>query len=191
MFHLIGSMAALEEEQVAELAWGLKGTKYYFVWIVRAQEEAKLPNNFKEEISEKQGLVVSWCSQLEVLAHESVGCFVTHCGFNSTLEALSLGVPMVAMPQWTDQSTNAKYVEDVWEVGKRARPDEKGVVRREVVEMCIREVMEERKGKQMKENAIKWKALAKDAISEGGSSDKNIDEFVNKVAASSKSCTKL
>lgn len=185
-----GSLAALEEEQMIELAWGLKGTNYYFLWIVRAQEEDKLPNKFKEEISEK-GLVISWCAQLEVLAHESVGCFVTHCGFNSTLEALSLGVPMVAMPQWTDQRTNAKYVEDVWEVGKRARPDEKGVVRREVIQLCIRDVMEERKGKQMKKNAIKWRNLAKDAVSEGGSSDTNIDEFVSKLAASSKYYTKL
>uniref|UniRef100_A0A6N2MPJ9 Anthocyanidin 3-O-glucosyltransferase n=1 Tax=Salix viminalis TaxID=40686 RepID=A0A6N2MPJ9_SALVM len=65
------------------------------------------------------GLIIKWCPQLQVLAHISVGCFVTHCGWNSTLievyitEALSLGVPMVAMPQWTDQPTNAKYITDV------------------------------------------------------------------------------
>ncbi|KAK4381968.1 UDP-glycosyltransferase 74E2 [Sesamum angolense] len=75
--------------------------------------EAKLPRNFSEETSEK-GLIVSWCPQLEVLAHEAVACFITHCGWNSTLEGLSLGVPIVVMPQWTDQSTNAKFVTDVW-----------------------------------------------------------------------------
>ncbi|KAG5589098.1 hypothetical protein H5410_039612 [Solanum commersonii] len=54
----------------------------------------------------------------------SIGCFLTHCGWNSTLESISLGVPMVAIPQWTDQPTNAKLVKDVWEIGVRAKQDE-------------------------------------------------------------------
>lgn len=172
-----GSMAELGAEQMEELACGLKASNYYFLWVVRASEKAKLPENFIKETSEKS-LVISWCPQLEVLAHEATGCFVTHCGFNSVLEALSLGVAIVGMAQWTDQPTNAKFVEDVWKMGKRAQPDEKGVVRREIVELCIREVMEGEKGKEMKENAKKWKNLAREAIDEGGSSDRNIDEFV-------------
>ncbi|RCV12523.1 hypothetical protein SETIT_2G275800v2 [Setaria italica] len=71
---------------------------------------------------------------LEVLAHPSVGCFMTHCGWNSTVEALSAGVPMVAMPNWSDQTTNAKYIQDVWRVAVRVWPDAKGVVRSEEVE---------------------------------------------------------
>ncbi|KAI3446604.1 hypothetical protein Pfo_003269 [Paulownia fortunei] len=108
-----GSLAQLTVQQTEELAWALSTCDTHFLWVVRSLEEAKLPSNFSEETSGK-GLVVSWCPQLEVLAHEAVGCFVTHCGWNSTLEGLSLGVPMVAMPQWTDQSTNAKFVADVW-----------------------------------------------------------------------------
>ncbi|PON65922.1 UDP-glucuronosyl/UDP-glucosyltransferase [Trema orientale] len=173
-----GTVAALEAEQMGELAWGLKKSKHYFLWVVRESETTKLP---LQETFE-QGLVVNWCPQLEVLAHKSLGCFLTHCGFNSTLEALSLGVPLVAMPQWTDQTTNAKYVEDVWGVGIRARPDEKGIVRREVVENCIKELMEGEKGKEIKKNATKWRNLAMEAVGQGGSSDKNIDEFVAKLA---------
>ncbi|XVE72645.1 hypothetical protein DITRI_Ditri11bG0054600 [Diplodiscus trichospermus] len=175
-----GSFASLGVEQMAELAWALKGSNCYFLWVVREREEAKLPNNFIDEAREK-GLVVTWCPQLEVLSHESIGCFLTHCGFNSVLEALSLGVPMLAMPQWTDQGTNAKHVEDVWRIGIRVRPDEKGLVRKEVVELCIKEIMEGEKGKEAKKNAIKWKDLAKKAVEEGGTSDKNIDEFVAKL----------
>ncbi|CAI0459492.1 unnamed protein product [Linum tenue] len=110
------------------------------------------------------------CPQLEVLDHHAVGCFVTHCGWNSTLEALSLGVPMVAMPQWTDQGTNAKYIEDVWKIGVRG-----------VVEKCLREVMEGKKGEEMKSNAKKWKRVMEEAVSEGGSSNKNINEFVDSL----------
>ncbi|XP_040992313.1 mogroside IE synthase-like [Juglans microcarpa x Juglans regia] len=172
-----GSLAALEAEQMQELAWGLRMSNSYFLWVVRASEEAKLPKNFVEETSEK-GFVVHWCPQLEVLEHEAVGCFVTHCGWNSTLEALSFGVPMVAMPQWTDQSTNAKFIMDFWKMGLKAPVDEKGLVRREAAEHCIREIMEGERGKEIKKNAFKWRKLAKEAVDIGGSSDKNIEEFV-------------
>ncbi|KAK6238768.1 hypothetical protein QUC31_004237 [Theobroma cacao] len=99
-----------------------------------------------------------------------------------TSTSLSLGVPLLAMPQWTDQGTNAKYVEDVWEIGMRARPDEEnGFVTREIVEHCIKELTEGEKGKEARKNASKWKNLARKAVDEGGRSDKNIDEFVTKL----------
>ena len=102
-----GSMAALGEEQMVEITSGLKNSNCYFLWVVRESECKKLPSNFLQEIVEK-GLVVSWCPQLEVLAHKASGCFMTHCGWNSTLKALSLGLPMVAMPQWKNQGQNGK-----------------------------------------------------------------------------------
>jgi len=160
-----GSMAVLDEEQMEELAYGLRDNGSYFLWVVRASEETKLPTGFEKK-SEK-GLVVTWCSQLRVLAHEAVGCFVTHCGWNSTLEALSLGVPMIAMPQEADQSTNAKHIEDVWKVGIKASVDGKRVARREVLKHCIREVMDTQRGKEMKRNARQWKTLAANAVVEG------------------------
>ena len=174
-----GSMSSLSNKQMEELAFALKGSKFHFLWVVKASEEAKLPEKFVEEIGNK-GLVVQWCSQLEVLSNKAIGCFLTHCGWNSTLEALSLGVPMVGVPQWTDQTTNAKYVKDVWKVGVRAKVCENGIVGREEIEFCIKEVMEGERGKDFQKNAKKWRELAIKAISEGGSSDKSIDEFVSK-----------
>lgn len=172
-----GSMANLGNEQMEELVEGIKRSNCNFLWVVRESEVGKLPSKFAEETSEK-GLVVNWCPQLEVLAHRSTGCFVTHSGWNSTLEALSLGVPMVVMPQWTDQTTNAKFVADVWRVGLRVKLDPSGIVPREEIELCIREVMQGEKGKGIKENSIRWRELAKEAVDEGGSSEKNIEEFV-------------
>ncbi|XP_017972910.1 PREDICTED: UDP-glycosyltransferase 74G1 [Theobroma cacao] len=172
-----GSMAEVDVEQMREIAWGLKGSSCYFLWVVRESEEAKLPTKFMEETSEK-GLVVRWCSQLEVLSHESVGCFLTHCGLNSVMEAMCLGIPMVTLPQWTDQITNAKFVEDIWEVGIKAQPDEKGIVKSQAIELSVKEIMEGEKGKEIKKNANKWKNLAREAIDEGGSSDKHINQFV-------------
>nr|DAD25164.1 TPA_asm: hypothetical protein HUJ06_026628 [Nelumbo nucifera] len=177
-----GSMAALSAEQIEEIAWGLRRSNTYFLWVLRSDQDDKLPGEFLMETAEK-GLIVRWCSQLEVLAREAIGCFITHCGWNSTLEALSTGVAMVGMPQWTDQTTNAKLVMDVWRIGVRARPDDKGIVSREEVERCIVEVMEGERGKQIKKNAIKWKNLAREAVDEGGSSDKNIDGFIAKLVS--------
>ncbi|KAL4631937.1 hypothetical protein ACB092_04G015200 [Castanea dentata] len=174
-----GSLPALGEEQMEEVALGLKRSNKYFLWVVRETETKKLPTNFIEETTER-GLVVTWCPQLEVLSHKAIGCFVTHGGWNSTLEALSLGVPLVAMPQWTDQTTNSKFVMDVWKIGIRVKVDDKGMVTREEIELCINEVMGEKR-EEMKRHAIKWKKLAIEALDEGGSSDKNIDEFVEKI----------
>uniref|UniRef100_A0A2P2IIB4 Uncharacterized protein MANES_01G017800 n=1 Tax=Rhizophora mucronata TaxID=61149 RepID=A0A2P2IIB4_RHIMU len=175
-----GSMADLSDKQMEELAWGLKGTNLYFLWVIRDSEAAKLPKTFVQGLGEK-GLVVNWCPQVKSLANEAVGCFLTHCGWNSTIEALSLGLPMVAMPQWTDQPPNAKLVEDVWKVGIRVKADENGIVTREEIESCILEVTQGERGKELKNNAEKWRELAIEAISQGGTSDRNIDEFVSKL----------
>ncbi|KAI9173901.1 hypothetical protein LWI28_008466 [Acer negundo] len=175
-----GSVANPVPEQMEELAWGLKGINCYFLWVMSDSMKTKLPNKFVEEIAD-QGLIVSWCPQLEVLAHESIGCFVSHCGLHSVMEAMSFGVPMVGMPQWVDQQTNGKFVDDVWGSGIRVLQDEKGIVGRNVLEKAIKEIMEGDKGKVIKKNVMKWKELAKEAVDEGGSSDININEFVAKL----------
>nr|XP_027117916.1 UDP-glycosyltransferase 74F2-like [Coffea arabica] len=179
VFIAFGSMVTFDEKQMEELAMGLKQSNFYFLWVVRACEEAKLPRNFVQETREK-GWLVRWSPQMKVLANEAIGCFFSHAGWNSSIEALSMGVPMVVMPQWTDQTTNAKLVQDVWKVGKRVKVDENGLVGREEVEGCVRQVMEGESGKEMKDNAIKWMNLAKEAVCENGTSDKCIHEFLSR-----------
>ncbi|AES80471.1 UDP-glucosyltransferase family protein [Medicago truncatula] len=129
-----GSMARVKEEQIKEVAYCLKDCGSYFLWI------------------------------LEVLAHEAIGCFVTHCGWNSTLEALSIGVPIVAMPLDSDQGIDAKFVADVWKVGIRTLFDEKQI-----------------KGKEIMNNVMQWKTLAARAVGKDGSSHKNMIEFVSSL----------
>ncbi|CAN1224059.1 UDP-glycosyltransferase 74E1 [Linum grandiflorum] len=119
-----------------------------------------------------------------VLAHNSTGCFVTHCGWNSTIEALSLGVPMVGVPQFADQPTNAKFVEDVWKVGVRLKKLDDGIMRKEAIEKGIMEVMEGDRTKFFRRNAEKWKILARAAVAEGGTSANNIQEFVAQLTNS-------
>ncbi|KAM3337639.1 UDP glycosyltransferase 9 [Capsicum galapagoense] len=172
-----GSLASLDEQQMEELASGLMMSDCYFLWVVRATEDNKLSEEFMSKAKEK-ALIVNWCPQLDVLDHPAVGCFFTHCGWNSTLEALSLGVPMICMPQWADQPPNSKYISDVWQVGIRVKAGRDGRITKEEVSSCIKEVMKGKKGVILKENAIKWKKLAREAVDEGGSSNKNIKEFI-------------
>lgn len=174
-----GSLVSVGEEQLKELALGIKESDKIFLWVVRDTEAQKLPPNFMDSVVGDGGFIVGWCSQIEVLAHPSVACFLSHCGWNSTLEALSLGVPVVAFPQWADQVTNAKFIEDVWKVGKRVKVDkEKKMASQEEIRSCICEVMEGDRANEFKTNSMEWKKWAKEAMDEGGSSDKNIMEFV-------------
>lgn len=180
-----GSLSDLDPAEMREVAHGLLDASWPFLWVVRSSESHKLPIGFAAAAAAAgSGLVVSWCPQLEVLAHRAVGCFLTHCGWNSTTEALVTGVPMVAVPQWTDQPMNAEYVDAVWRVGVRVRPAaEDGLVRRSEVVGGIRDVMDGERSGEFRSNAAAWMEKVKVASREGGSSDRNIAEFVNKYAS--------
>ncbi|KAH9291145.1 hypothetical protein KI387_043663 [Taxus chinensis] len=163
-----------------------------FVWVIRpppghAHIGEVLPAGFLEE-NERKGLVVEWCIQLEVLSHPSVGVFMSHCGWNSTLDALSLGIPMLTLGIWTDQPTNSKFVADVWKTGLKLRAGEDGVVGREEIERCMRLAVDGigEQGKKLRNNALKWRNLCRSAASEGGSSDINMNQLVDDIVAKAK-----
>lgn len=173
VFVSFGSMGTTTAKQALELAKGLKASKKHFLWVLK-ESDHKVPQDFLNN----DGLVVTWCNQVEVLAHPAVGCFVTHCGWNSVLEALSIGVPVVGAPQWSDQPTNAKLVEELWRVGLRAKRDSDGILRGEELDRCIREVMDGGKSEDIRRNASKWGENATRAAGTGGSSDNNISKFI-------------
>ncbi|KAF8666113.1 hypothetical protein HU200_053827 [Digitaria exilis] len=174
-----GTVSNYDETQLEELGSGLCNSGKPFIWVVRSNEEHKLSKELRDKCKE-HGLIVSWCPQLEVLAHKATGCFFTHCRWNSTLEAIVNGVPMVAIPHWADQPTISKYMERMWCIGIRVRKDEKGLVTRDEVERCINVVMDGERKDQYRRNAAKWMRRAKEAMRNGGSSDKNISEFAAK-----------
>lgn len=183
-----GSVVHLKQEQIDEIAHGLLSSGVSFLWVLKqADKDAGiepliLPDGFLEKAGQR-GLVVQWSPQAQVLAHKSVACFVTHCGWNSTMEALSSGVPVVAFPQWGDQVTDAKYLVDVFKVGIRmCRGEaENKIISREQVERCLIEATSGPNVAKIKENALNWKAAATKAVAEGGSSDRNLQEFVDYI----------
>lgn len=127
--------------------------------------------------------MVNFAPQEQVLGHPAVSCFMTHCGWNSTMEAISCGVPVVAFPSWGDQVTDAKFLCDVFKTGIQLTrgEHEKRIISKDEVEKCLREATSGPKADEMKENALKWKTLADEAIADGGSSDKNFDLFIDQV----------
>ncbi|KAJ1402231.1 UDP-glycosyltransferase family, conserved site [Sesbania bispinosa] len=158
-----------------------KGSVVYqvqFLWVIRpnlVDNGAEVISNdeFVTEIDER-GLILGWCPQEKILGHPSVGGFLTHCGWNSTLESICEGVPMACWPFFAEQQTNCFYVCHKWGIGMEIESD----VNREQVEGLVRELMEGEKGKEMRKNAVEWKEKAEAATSLGGSSYNNYDSLV-------------
>ncbi|KAH7834047.1 hypothetical protein Vadar_012193 [Vaccinium darrowii] len=163
---------------LVEFACGLANSNHYFLWIIRPDlvtgDSAMLPLKFVTS-TKKKGFIARWCPQEEVLNHPSVGGFLTHNRWNSTLESLSAGVPMICWPFLGDQQTNCKYVCNEWEVGMEIDKN----VKREEIEKIVLELMGGDKGKKMKKKATEWKELAKKATDPNGSSSLNLERLVN------------
>ncbi|KAJ4885165.1 UDP-glycosyltransferase 76F1 [Raphanus sativus] len=177
-----GSLADIEEKEFLEIVWGLRNTKRPFLWVVRSglvrgtDWLESLPCGFWENIGLK-GKIVKWVNQLEVLAHPAVGVFWTHCGWNSTLESICEGVPMVCTPFFTDQRVNARYIVDVWQVGfmlERSNLD-----RKEIDKVLRKQMLEE--GDGMRESCLKLTERANVCLSKDGSSSKYLEKLVSHV----------
>ncbi|CAI9104576.1 OLC1v1003279C1 [Oldenlandia corymbosa var. corymbosa] len=183
-----GSIVLLKDAQITEIAHGLLDSGVPFLWVIRPPAKdtqfrtVSLPEGFMEKVGDN-GKLVKWCPQELVLAHKSLACFLTHCGWNSTLESLASGAPVITFPQWGDQVTDAKYLVDVFKVGIRlCRGEaENRIIPREEVKKCLIEATSGSRAAELKENALKWNKLAGDAVAEGGSSDRNLQEFVDEV----------
>ncbi|KAM3713734.1 hypothetical protein ACJW31_01G278500 [Castanea mollissima] len=178
-----GSMAVMTPSQLIEIGWGLANCKHPFLWIIRPDlvegGSTILSPEFQEEIKER-GLITSWCPQEEVLNHPSIGGFLTHSGWNSTIESVCAGVPMLCLPFFSDQQTNCKYTCNEWAIGMEIDFD----VKREEVEKMVRELLEGDKGKKMKKKAMEWKKLAEEATGPLGSSSINLKNLVSDVLLS-------
>ena len=175
-----GSLTVLKEQQMREILKGLKASGRPYLWVVR--KDNRIEGVELEEKGDDDALVVEWCSQVRVLNHPSVGCFVTHCGWNSTLESLVCGVPIVGVPQWADQGTNVMLAERVWGTGVRAEANQDGILNGEDLKRCLDLVLGEgERGVEIRRKAGVWKEKAIEAVSKGGSSDRNLKVFVDNV----------
>ncbi|KAK4487850.1 hypothetical protein RD792_003586 [Penstemon davidsonii] len=179
-----GSVASMDAQKLQEVALGLANSKQPFLWAIRpglvhgSEWIETLPNELLETIS-KQGYVVKWAPQQEVLSHFAIGGFWTHSGWNSTLESICEGVPMICSSFFGDQMVNSRYVSDVWKIGIKL---EKGLERDEI-ENAIRRLMVEREGDEMRERIMCLKEKIDVCLNPGGSSYQSLEKLVDFITS--------
>ncbi|XP_059313760.1 7-deoxyloganetin glucosyltransferase-like [Lycium ferocissimum] len=179
VFVNFGSITVMTLDQFTEMAWGLANSKKQFLWIIRPDlisgDFVNLPEDFLSEIKDR-GMIISWCPQEKVLKHRAIGGFLTHSGWNSMLESVCGGVPVICWPFFAEQQTNCRYSCTEWEMGMEIND-----LKRSEVEILVRELMEGKKGKKMKLKVVNWKEEAEKAVSPGGSSYINFNKLFNEV----------
>lgn len=180
-----GSYAHLSKRDILEIANGISQSKVRFIWVLRpdivsSDDPDPLPKEFKDEVAER-ATIIPWCSQTSVLAHPSIGGFLTHCGWNSILEGIWCEVPFLCYPLYTDQFTNRKLVVDDWKVGLNLSNGKK--VTKEEVSNNINHLMDAKSGDGYRNSVKEMKKYMENALQSSGSSEKNMAQFINDVKA--------
>ncbi|KAL8199818.1 hypothetical protein R6Q57_013386 [Mikania cordata] len=178
-----GSLVRVKESEFLEIAWGLANSKQQFLWVVRpgsiegSEWLEHLPHGFLESIVEGKGYISKWAPQQDVLAHPATGGFWTHNGWNSTLESICEGVPMICSPSFGDQFANARYVSDVWKIGVVL---ENGFERGEI-ESVIKKVMVlvNEEELEIRNRMVDIKEKVNLCLRKGGSSYSSLEDLVN------------
>ncbi|CAN1770471.1 UDP-glycosyltransferase 73C25 [Linum perenne] len=183
IYACLGSLNRITPSQSAELALGLESTNRPFVWVIRGGY--KKESGFESRVKNRGLLIRGWAPQVLILSHSSIGGFLTHCGWNSTLEGVAAGVPMVTWPQFAEQFYNEKLVVQVLGIGVRVGAEvvvHLGEEEKHGVQEAVEELMgggEESEIRRRK--AEELKALAVAAVGEGGSSFKSVGMLIEDV----------
>ncbi|GKV08834.1 hypothetical protein SLEP1_g20410 [Rubroshorea leprosula] len=176
-----GSFTVLNPTQFQELALGLELSNRPFLWVVRPDiiegKDDAYPEGFHNRVVDR-GRMVGWAPQRAVLSHPSIACFISHCGWNSTMEGLSNGVPFLCWPYFGDQFLNESYICDIWKVGLKFEKDENEIIRGEEIKSKVEKLLS---GENFKARALELMEKTMNSIKEGGSSEQNLKSFIEWV----------
>ncbi|KAF9678359.1 hypothetical protein SADUNF_Sadunf07G0026700 [Salix dunnii] len=190
-----GSGGTLSTKQTIELAWGLELSQQRFIWVLRPPVEndasanifktgrefddssSYLPDGFLTR-THNLGLVIStWAPQTEILAHPSVGGFLSHCGWNSILESIVNGLPIISWPLYAEQKMNAALLTALGVAVRAQASPSNGVVTREEINSMVRRIMVDKEGYEIRRKVKEFKYSALKASSEDGSSSNSISNL--------------
>jgi UDP:flavonoid glycosyltransferase YjiC (YdhE family) len=179
LYVALGTLAAIPEAQLKEVADGLERAEVDFIWAVRP-ENIDLGQGFEDRTKDRGLVVRQWVDQPEILQHQSVRGFLSHCGWNSVLESVAAGVPLAVWPMQADQPFNARFVVEELKIAVRVQTSDgtmRGLVTSEEVSRVVRELMLGELGAE----AVKLSVLAKEAVSKGGSSWKAVEDMIREL----------
>nr|AFJ52916.1 UDP-glycosyltransferase 1 [Linum usitatissimum] len=197
LFVSFGSGGTLSYDQINELAFGLEMSEQRFIWVVRSPDDKTanasfftvqsqndpfhfLPKGFLDRTRERGLVVSSWAPQAQILSHNSTGGFLTHCGWNSTLESVANGVPLIVWPLYAEQKMNAVMLTEDIKVALRPKRVGSRVIGREEIGNTVRSLMEGEEGKKVRYRMKELKDAAKKVLSKDGSSSRALSEVVQK-----------
>ncbi|XP_008437917.2 hydroquinone glucosyltransferase-like [Cucumis melo] len=198
LFVSFGSGGTLSSIQNNELAMGLEMSGQKFIWVVRSPHDKEanasffsvhsendplqfLPEGFVER-NRGRGLVLpSWAPQAQILSHGSTGGFLSHCGWNSTLESLVNGVPLIAWPLYAEQKLNSVILTEEIKVALKLKMNEEsGIIEKEEIAKVVKSLFESEEGQKVREKMEELRAAGERAVGEGGSSSRTLLEVVQK-----------
>lgn len=178
-----GSFLSAASEQMEEILAGLRESGIRYLLVSHGGKDPIDNNN----IDSSRSLVVPWCDQLKVLCHSSVGGFWTHCGWNSTLEGVYAGVPMLTYPVGFDQITNRTLIVDCWRIGMKIMKEvgAERLVNREEIALIVKKFIningDDEESNEMRTRASEFNKSCRQALAEGGSSTANLDNFIRNI----------
>ncbi|KAJ6302502.1 hypothetical protein OIU77_016570 [Salix suchowensis] len=186
-----GTVANFSDSQLKEIAIALEASGQQFIWVVRKDKKARdkeewLPEGFEKRMESKGLIIRGWAPQVMILDHESIGGFVTHCGWNSTIEGIAAGKPMVTWPVSAEQFFNEKLVTDVLKIGVAVGVQQWVTVsgdkiKSEAVEKAVTRIMIGEEAEEMRSRVEALGGMAKRAIEEDGSSYSNLNALIEEL----------
>lgn len=191
-----GTMTSISDAEITAIAIGLEKSEQKFIWVLRQADlsdvyanqeqgiQIKLPEGYEERVKGVGMIVRDWAPQLEILAHSSTGGFLTHCGWNSCMESLSMGVPMAAWPMHSDQPRNTMLITEILKVGVVAREwgNRKEVASPTEIEDAVRKLMASDDGKDMRKRAEGLGVAIRESASKEGKSTAEFNSFVSHIS---------
>lgn len=194
-----GTTTVLSVEQIHELAIGLEKSEGKFIWVLREADKGdifegtstpsssyQLPEGYEERIKGKGIITREWVPQLNILGHPSTGGFMSHCGWNSCMESISMGVPIVAWPMHSDQPRNAMLVTDVLKIGVAVRDwgmrDE--VVTSSSIDKVVRTLMASKQGDEIRTRAQLLGGAVRTSVADGGVANAELHSFISHITRS-------
>jgi len=203
IFVSFGSLACTTPQQLVELGLGLEASRKPFIWVIKAgpkfpEVEEWLADGFEERVKDRGMIIRGWAPQVMILWHQAIGGFVTHCGWNSTIEGICAGVPMITWPHFAEQFLNEKLVVGVLKIGVEVgvkgvtqwgSEQQEVMVTRDAVETAVNTLMDEGEAaEELRVRAKDYAIMARRAFDEEGSSYNNVMLLIQEMGNKTNAC---